>query len=257
MKILIFLALYFLLYFPVNIAWSQSLRLPCGKTTCSTYSIDLSKKELLLKYKDESGARFSNIASLEKWGKLYGKKLIFATNAGIFSRTFSPLGLTVIDGKEIVALNKEQGAGNFYLKPNGIFYIAQNQARIVETSEFQALQVSYASQSGPLLINNGKIHPQFQQGSTNVKIRNAVGVVNDSLIVFVISDGPINFYDLSVFFRDSLSCQNALYLDGVISEMYLPELGIIEKGGDFAAIFAVFAEQTKNLEKHAKDSVSQ
>lgn len=234
-----FSCLYLLTFFFVNCGWAQPLRLPCGGTTCTTYKVDLSTQEIVLRYRDLDGSRFGSIASLEKWEKSQGKRLKFATNAGIFSTRFVPLGLTIIEGREVVGLDREEGSGNFYLKPNGIFSVTENQARIIETSKYVPIESSCATQSGPLLLNQGTIHPKFQPGSTNVKIRNAVGVISDSQVIFAISDGPINFYDLATFFRDTLSCRNALYLDGVISKMYIPEISNAGNGGDFASIFAV------------------
>jgi uncharacterized protein YigE (DUF2233 family) len=197
--------------------------------------------------RDDEGWRFGNAEALEQWSRKKGKSLRFATNAGIFSWTYNPLGLFIKDGREIVALNSQEGSGNFYMKPNGVFYVEAQVAHIVETSQYHPSgKVSLASQSGPLLLINGQLNPAFKKESGNRTIRNGVGVKDGREAFFAISNGGINFWDFSELFRDKLGCDNALYLDGLISKMYVPELRREQKGGNFAALFAIFEEQHNN-----------
>jgi uncharacterized protein YigE (DUF2233 family) len=208
--------------------------------------------------RDEKGSRFGNAEALEQWSRTRGKSLRFATNAGIFSWTYNPLGLFIKDGQEIVALNSDEGSGNFYMKPNGVFYVEAQVAHIVETSQYHPSgKVTLASQSGPLLLINGRLNPAFKKGSDNRTIRNGVGVKDGREAFFAISNGGINFWDFSELFRDKLGCENALYLDGLISKMYVPELRRDQKGGYFAALFAVFEEQhNSNVDPTPKGGTS-
>lgn len=169
--------------------------------------------------------RIGTFQSLQKHYKNNNKELHFATNAGIFRTDHKPLGLFVTNGKEQMPLLTSNGNGNFFLKPNGVFYISQNKIAVKSTEEYQRLnpKVQYATQSGPMLVINGNIHPAFNKGSANKKVRSGVGQVNDSTAVFVLSKAPINFFDFASFFRDKLHCQNALYLDGVISGFHFPD----------------------------------
>ncbi len=173
-----------------------------------------------------------------------GKDLLFATNAGIFKMDQNPLGLYIEGGKQLVPLNVSKGKGNFFLKPNGVFFATKNRLGILPTDQFakQEVDVEFATQSGPMLLINGSVHPKFTKGSQNLRLRSGVGIKNDSTVVFAISKSPVNFYDFACFFKDILSCRSALYLDGVISRMYLPELNRRDTGGNFAAVITVEKE---------------
>jgi uncharacterized protein YigE (DUF2233 family) len=41
---------------------------------------------------------------------------------------------------------------------------------------------------------------------------------------FVNSEAPLNFYEFASFFRDTLRCNDALFLDGTISSLHSIEL---------------------------------
>ena len=111
--------------------------------------------------------------------------------------------------------------------PNGVFWIRGNRAGVSESRAYERLNISpdYASQSGPLLVQGGRLHPSFNEGSTSVKLRSGVGVCAGGVVKFAMSEGAVNFYDFARFFRDTLHCPDALYLDGSISTFYTPERG--------------------------------
>ncbi len=178
-----------------------------------------------------------------------GRKIVFATNAGIYERGPKPCGLTISAGRELVPLNLREGEGNFYLKPNGIFYLDdQTGPGVMEAAEFakSGLKPRLATQSGPLLLRNGVLHPAFNANSPNKRLRNAVGVRKaDGQIIFAMSDrddsvkGRVTFHQLSRFFLH-LGCQDALFLDGDISTMLIqpkPDAKFISN--TFAAMFFV------------------
>ena len=133
------------------------------------------------------------------------------------------------------------------MKPNGVFFTQGTQASVVATDKFKSQSaINNASQSGPLLIDDGSINSQFNPRSTNRLIRSGVGVEGQSKVFFAISNEPVNFYDFALFFRDRLKCRSALYLDGVISVMYAEDVERKQTSGDFAAMFAVFENIQKN-----------
>ncbi|MBP9760865.1 MAG: phosphodiester glycosidase family protein [Candidatus Magasanikbacteria bacterium] len=170
-------------------------------------------------YKNEENQKFTDINHLKK----EKQNLIFATNAGIFSRTYEPLGLYIQNDITISNINTSTGEGNFYLEPNGVFFIKKDEATIIETNAFQHdADIAYAIQSGPVLVTNNTIHPLFNKDSENKFIRNGVGIDTDGNIIFAISNTPVSFYEFASFFKEKLNCPNALYLDGAISEMYVP-----------------------------------
>jgi uncharacterized protein YigE (DUF2233 family) len=167
-------------------------------------------------------------------------QLIFAMNGGMYQTDNSPLGLYIENYKTITRLNTQSGSGNFYMKPNGVFYITRdNKAAICQTGEFlKKTEVKLATQSGPLLLLDGKIHQEFKKGSVNLNIRNGVGILPGNRILFAMSKVPVNFYEFAEFFK-SQGCNNALYLDGAISQTFLPEKNWIQTGGNFGVIIGV------------------
>jgi uncharacterized protein YigE (DUF2233 family) len=150
----------------------------------------------------------------------------FAMNAGMFEPNFFPVGLFIAEGREISPINLKQGTGNFYLKPNGVFAIAKGGFVIVASEQWSAVEgpVQLATQSGPLLVENGRIHSGFSANSTSFYVRNAVGVQSANEACLVISDRPVSFYQLARFMKVGLGCPNALYLDGAVSSIYAPAL---------------------------------
>lgn len=209
----------------------------------TTYQVDTSKSELRLFWKKSDGQRFANALALEAWAKGHNRKLVFATNGGIFEKNKHPSGLYVEGGLTKSPLNTGTGWGNFYLKPNGVFVLRDEGTQIIETESYQDdPSIKYAVQSGPLLVLKGKIHPLFRKGSKNIYIRSGVGVREDSTVLFAITNNEVNFFDFASFFLHRLNCEDALYLDGLISRMYLPQLERMERDGSFSSLFAVFED---------------
>jgi len=205
-----------------------------------SYVVDPKKQDLKLYWKDEKQQNFKSIQNLKTALEKSHKKLEFAMNAGMYKEDNSPLGLFIEEHKTKAALNKKSGEGNFYLKPNGVFYITtDNSAAICNTTNFvDSGKIKYATQSGPMLVINGKIHSAFKEGSTNLNIRNGVGILPNNKIVFVMSKKEINFYDFANYFK-SMGCKNALYLDGFVSRTYLPEQNWIQTDGNFGVLVGV------------------
>ena len=206
----------------------------------TTVRVDLQANRLELFLRDEQGRAFNRFDSLKAWLAGRNQQLRFAMNAGMYNPDFSPVGLLVENGHEISPLNVTDGTGNFFLKPNGVFFLSESGPRIVETTEYSAVAhgVRLATQSGPLLLRNGVINPTFDAASTSRLIRNGVGISGNT-ILFVISEQPISFYELAVFFRDELHCQDALYLDGVVSSLYSVKLQRNDSRADLGPIIGV------------------
>lgn len=210
-----------------------------------TYIVDIKKQDLRFYWKDDKGEPFKSIQNLKNEVELKNATLIFAMNGGMFKKDFSPQGLFIQNKKNLIDIDTANGNGNFYLKPNGIFYITNDNIPFVcKTDVFKNKgNVKYATQSGPMLITDGKMHSAFKEGSTNLNIRNGVGILPNNKIVFAMSKKEINFYDFAKYFQ-SLGCKNALYLDGFVSRAYLPEKKWIQIDGSFGVIIAV-TEQKK------------
>jgi uncharacterized protein YigE (DUF2233 family) len=224
---------------PDSVPESSALEVVAGPRF-TKIRVDVRTAHLALFLRDEEGRTFNRFDRLKSWLAGKNKRLLFAMNAGMFKPDFSPVGLLIQDGQQISPLNLADGAGNFFLKPNGVFLVSDSGPRIVDSTEYSSLAqgVRFATQSGPLLVRNGNLHPGIDAASTARLIRNGVGVSGDS-VVFVISEQPVSFYELAVYFRDELHCPDALYLDGVVSSLYSIELQRNDSKADLGPIVAV------------------
>lgn len=155
-----------------------------------------------------------------------GKTLGFAMNAGMYHRDLAPVGLYVENGVEVSRLVTRDGPGNFGLLPNGVFCIADG-FRVIESRTYKRTKPDcrFATQSGPMLVIKGKLHPKILPGSDSLYVRNGVGVSEDGTrAVFAISNDAVNFDAFARLFRDELGLPDALYFDGNISRLYAPGL---------------------------------
>lgn len=223
-------------------------------------TIDLDRSDLRLFYKDDGNVPFGGFDRLEKWLTGRNERLLFAMNAGIYDPADHPLGLHIENGKIVQKLNlqgsgdesdKVAGGGNFHLLPNGVFLVENGEASVVESQKISGRNdwrtVGLATQSGPLLVYDGHIHPAFKEDSKNFNIRNGVGVINAKTVVFIISRDPVSLYDFALIFKEDFHCENALYLDGFISALYLPELEqSAANPSPFAGILAVTSKTAGN-----------
>lgn len=171
--------------------------------------------------KDGSGVhRFSE---LDEWLREKGRRLVAATNAGIFEEGPFPLGLTIERGELVRPINLDDGDGNFYLKPNGVFWVDAAGAHVGDAASWpgEVAGVRLATQSGPLVLSDGMLHPSLREDSPNVVLRSGVCVDAEGTVHLVWSEAT-RFWELATLFRDVLGCDDGLYLDGVISQMVDP-----------------------------------
>jgi len=191
-------------------------------------TVDTAKADLGLHWRDPAtGKPFASIHALQQWGAAHGRRLLFAANAGIYDAQGEPLGLYVENGKALKPLNTAHGdpaAGNFSLLPNGVFAIDGNgHASVQTTTGFAAMhaQPRWATQSGPMLVIDGKVNPNFDAGSDSTKWRSGVCATRPDEVLFAVSTAPVNFHEFARLFRDKLGCRNALFLDGTLSQIYV------------------------------------
>ena len=166
------------------------------------------------------------------------RQVAFAMNAGMYDEAGRPIGLTIVDGREVHKIALRAGGGNFGMKPNGIFLVRRNgRAEIVTSESFEASKdIRLATQSGPLLVIDGKLHPAFKPNGDSIYIRNAVGIAPGGKPVFVISTDPVSFGRMARFFRDRLKTRNALYFDGSVSSLWDPSNGRMDVVTDLGPI---------------------
>lgn len=227
-----------------SIEGNKAYRIKYKLNSYDCYEVDLYKSKISFHLKDEKGKA---ISSLSKLNKIIGKMeevLVFATNGGMYTPEQNPQGLFIQNRHKITKIDTRTGLyGNFYMQPNGVFYVDTcNYAGIIPTSNFNdevSKSAEFATQSGPLLVIDNNYNSNFKEGSENTNIRNGVGINEKGKLIFVISNEKVNFYDFAQFFKEKLKCPNALYLDGAISETYLPEIGRFQNGGNFGPIIAI------------------
>ena len=191
------------------------------------------------------GKPYGSLAALAAALKAKGQSLMFAMNAGMFKEDQSPVGLYVENRLKLHEADTRGGATNFHLKPNGVFWVGDGVAGVTETGRYLADPpgARYATQSGPMLVVDGKIHPKIKPNGASEKIRNGVGACNGGAVVFAIADEPVNFDAFARLFRDDLGCPNALFFDGSVSSLYAPELNRDDELGPIGPLVGVVATE--------------
>jgi uncharacterized protein YigE (DUF2233 family) len=166
----------------------------------------------------------------------------FAMNAGMYNDAGAPIGLYVQDGDEQKSISLTDGPGNFHLKPNGVFWQGSDGALHIEVSEEYARALHaprWATQSGPMLVIDGELHPRFAEDGASRFIRNGVGIVDQHTAYFVISSGFVSFGRFARFFRDELHCRDALFLDGTVSSLWAPSVGRYDNNHELGPMVVV------------------
>ena len=188
------------------------------------------RDEIALVWADGQGRALGGFEALAGSGLVDAKRVRFAMNAGMFDAGGAPVGLFVANGRKGHALNQQTGPGNFHMQPNGVFFVdAERRPHVLTTGDYAAgsVQPMWATQSGPMLVVGGAIMAQFGQDGVSRYVRNGVGV-HDGLAIFVISEEAVSFGKFARFFRDALRCEDALYLDGAVSSLWVPAIGRLD-----------------------------
>ncbi len=170
------------------------------------------------------------------------ESISFALNGGMFDEAGAPIGLMIEDSREVHAINRREGGGNFHLAPNGVLLVhANGRAEVVSSDAYKpAPDIAFATQSGPMLVIDGRLHPKFDADGTSRYVRNAVGIAADGTPLFVITTDVVSFGKLARFFRDRLKVKNALYLDGSVSSLWDPANGRMDDFVELGPMIVVF-----------------
>ncbi len=167
-----------------------------------------------------------DFGTLKGWAKgVDASTVAFAMNGGMYGDDLRAVGYFVSGSDRLSELDTGSGDGNFYLKPNGVFYGSGGEWRILSSDVFLrtvGTRPQFGTQSGPMLVIDGKLHPEITENGPSRQIRNAVGVDGKGVAHFVISEAPLSFGQLARYYRDELKVANALYLDGNVSSLWDP-----------------------------------
>lgn len=220
---------------------------PLEKPEIISVKYNPKKVQITMYWKDSHGKIYGNIGNLKSDLERSHKQLLFAMNGGMYTTEMSPVGLYIENGKVIKSLNtktikskKHKTVPNFYLQPNGVFYITSDQAAgICKSSDFPKLKnIKFATQSGPMLLIDGKINNVFSKDSESRNIRNGVGILPNNELIFAISKNEVSFFEFAKYFKD-LGCRNALFLDGFVSKAYMPNLSIKQLDGNLGIFIGI------------------
>lgn len=201
--------------------------------------------EIRLFLRGDDGAPLGSFENVE--ALIAPDRLAWAMNAGMYHSDRRPVGLYIENREQEMSLVTREGPGNFGLLPNGVLCLLPGKARVIESRRFAETppDCAFATQSGPMLVIDGALHPRFLESSESVYVRNGVGVTNDGALVAAISNERVNFHLFARLFRDGLSAPNALFLDGNISRLFAPGLKRSDIGFPMGPMLGVASNEAR------------
>lgn len=205
--------------------------LPAGPSACERITFEGGRftacryrrgDDRIALFLDPGGRPLRSLAALGTHLGPRAAGLRFAMNAGMYDRHGRPIGLYVEDGQQRRAINRRDGPGNFHLQPNGVFTVTvDGRVAVVASADYRpTADIRWATQSGPMLVIDGALHPRFSPDGQSLNIRNGVGAADADTAWFAISEEPVSFGRFARLFRDRLGCANALFLDGTVSSLW-------------------------------------
>ena len=230
----------------VSAAYCEERSFEGSLFTACLYDSRLHEIEMIL---DDPQGRLRSLSRLERHLGPRRDSLLFAMNAGMYDEEGAPIGLYVERGRRRQRINLASGRGNFHLKPNGVFAVQRDGTVSIRRSQAFSGQPYWATQSGPMLVIHGELHPAFDADGESRYIRNGVGVVNRRTAWFAISEEPVSFGRFARFFLDSLHCSEALYLDGGVSSLWDRAGSRRDRYSSLGPMIAVFRRETRTAGK--------
>ena len=199
------------------------------------------------------GRPYRSFAALEAALGARSQQIAFAMNAGMFDEEGRAIGLLVEDGRELHSINRREGRGNFHMMPNGVFLVRRDgTADVLTSGEFKpSSDILFATQSGPMLVVDRKLHPAFEPDGESRNIRNGVGIAPDGTALFAISADPVSFGKFARFYRDAVGAREALYFDGTVSSLWDPASGRMDSYSPLGPIVVVFRPAVVKREESA------
>ena len=220
---------------------------PCQKTAFEDAPLTLciadpKTDRILTVLGPEHGAPYRSLAAYAATRRDDPQAVAFAMNGGMFDDDGEPVGYYVESGKRLQGLSRAKGPGNFHMLPNGVFFGTGEKWEIRTSEDFFEnvdKRPQFGTQSGPMLVIGGELHPGIDPDGESLRIRNAVGVDPGGRALFVISGTPISFGKLARYYRDVLGVKNALFLDGTVSGLWDPASGRLDEGFPLGPLIVV------------------
>jgi uncharacterized protein YigE (DUF2233 family) len=199
--------------------------------TLTHCTADPAKHRIAMANAPKGGQPFGSLSAFA--ASVDAATIAFAMNGGMYGDDLKGVGYYVENGERLAELDRGDGDGNFYMKPNGVFFGTGSKWQVLGSNTFFNTvgdRPQFGTQSGPLMVIDGKLHPDIQDNGPSKAIRNGVGVDAAGKAHFVISGGPVSFGQLARYFRDEVKVANALYLDGAVSSLWDPATGRQDAG---------------------------
>lgn len=190
----------------------------------------------------DGGTPYRSLANLAAGRASDAAPVAFAVNGGMFDDDGKPIGYYVENKERLKELSRSDGPGNFHLKPNGVFYGTGGKWNIRTSEDFYSNvgdRPEFGTQSGPMLVINGKLHPEIADNGPSKAIRNGVGIDEKGRAHFVMSEQPVSFGVLARYYRDELKTPNALFLDGNVSALWDPATERLDLGAPLGPLIVV------------------
>ncbi len=213
-------------------------------STFTACRYDRRRDEIAL-FLDGPNGPLKSFGALEQQLGPRAQQLRFAMNGGMYDEARNPIGLYVENGRQRHPVNRQPGPGNFHMLPNGVFAVAADgKVAVLTSTEYDpASAPRWATQSGPMLVIDGRLHPAIQDNGPSLHVRNGVGIDSPDTAWFVISEDAVSFGRMARFFRDVLHCPNALYLDGSVSSLWDRPAGRRETNAELGPLVAIFERE--------------
>ncbi|WEF26997.1 phosphodiester glycosidase family protein [Klebsiella aerogenes] len=229
---------------PFTAVASAACTLTDPSLTLQSYTVNPQKERIVMYWQNKDGKAWGSLRSLlSDINK--NDSVQMAMNGGIYDKAHEPLGLYIENGEQLAPLNRASGGGNFFIRPGGVFWLKGQQAGVTSINKFKpSPAMSYAVQSGPMLIENGAINWRLKPSASSRKLRNGVGIDKQGRVVFMLSERETNFYDFACYAHSKLNVRQMLYLDGTISKMYQKGGGVPWQYHSFVTMITV--ESKKN-----------
>jgi uncharacterized protein YigE (DUF2233 family) len=146
------------------------------------------RSHILQIHPNETGAAVPLESVWKRLLKEKGLTPLMACNAGMYNENGSAVGLCISNRRLVTKMdtNTSKMPDNFHLYPNGVFYVdSVSGYRVVKTKAMSSIlkdsrNITHATQSGPMLLIDGDVHPAFIRKSSNLNVRNGIGVVESS-----------------------------------------------------------------------------